>query len=591
MRKLYASLGLAFALAVPAAHAQTPVWTGAVQPTNPTPTDDTGALGWNLTLDAVGNQYVAGVLQNGAGSGAPATRVFGSTSLTSGGGYGSGFVAKLSPTQQWLWALKATSTGEGVAFLHTTVSPSGDSYAVGLVDDDAAISPNGGSTITVGSFTYVTTKAAAGVFTRLNANGQPQWLVGVSNISVEATGWDAAAGNLVVVGTYAGAPVFGTTTLPAPAGANTEALFVARLSATGQWVSAVGITSSGTASTSRMVVSAAAVGPQGQAAVAFRVRNGSVTLGSTVINSTSTTVAKNVVAQLSAANQWTWATEPTVAPATSSVAYISDGLCYDRTGNLWLAGEAGGTGLQIGTTPVGADDAFVARLSPTGQWGAVGTIGHVGTTTATNNEALAVDAQGNAVLLGNLPNVLTYTFGTRTLVNPTAERKFVARFNPTALNWDYAQLAPAATSGNNNDGYSFEGAAIDATGALFATGNLRGNITFGSSTLSNPSSFGGNAFVAKLSGAGLPTAVRQPVGAAPLALYPNPAAAGTTTTLRLAAPAAMALPLVLRDVLGRTVAQASVLAGRQEAAVSTAGLAPGLYLVEAGASRAQLVVE
>lgn len=594
MRKFYASMGLALALAAPAAHAQTPAWTGAVQPTNPAPANDTGAGGNDLAMDAAGNQYLTGTLYNGVGSGAPATRTFGSTSLTSGGGYSSGFVAKLSPSQQWLWALKVTGSGEDVAFERVAVSPAGDTYATGFASDDASVFPNGGTVVTVGTYTYTTTRDFASFITRLNANGQPQWLAGVSGIFVHATGWDATAGNLVVVGAYEGAPVFGTTTLPTPASSTTPGIFVARLSTTGQWLSAVSINATGTTTgTSRLVLSAAAVGPQGQAALAFRVRNSSVTLGSTVINSTSTTVAKNVVAQLNAANQWTWATEPTVAPATASVAYIANGLRYDRTGNLWLAGEAGGTGLQLGTTPVGGDDEFVARLSTTGQWGTVGTIGHAGTTNASNTEVLSVDAQGNALLIGNLPDVVTYTFGTRTLANPTAGRKFVARFSPTALSWDYAQLAPAPTSTGVGfvTQYQFNAAAFDAAGSLLTTGVLSGNITFGPTTLANPSQYGSNAFVAKLANAGAVLAVRQAAGAAPLAVFPNPATASTGATLRLPTAAVGALPVTLRDALGRVAARATVPAGRQELALPTAGLAPGLYLIEAGLSRAQVVVE
>ena len=495
---------------------------------------------------------------------------------------GSGFVAKLSPTQQWLWALKATSTGEGATFQETAVSPAGDTYAMGYVSDDANISPTGGSVLTVGSYTYTTTKDFASFITRLNASGQPQWLAGVSGAQIYSTGWDATAGNLVVAGSYIGTVSFGSTTLPAAPNAG---VFVARLSATGQWLSAVGAATTGTASSSRFVVSEAAVGPQGQAAIAFRVRNGSVALGSSTVTSTSTTQAINIVAQVNAANQWAWVTQ-TPAPGTSSVAYISTGLQYDRAGNLLLAGEATSTGLQLGTAAVNGD-VFVARLSATGQWGAVGAISHSSGTSTSNTEALAVDGQGNAVVLGNMPSATTYTFGTRTLVNPAAGRKFVARFNPTALAWDYAQLAPAG----GGDGYDFGAAAIDGAGTLTATGILRGTVTFGSTTLTNPAAFGNNTYVAQLASAGLPTAVRQAAGIAPPALFPNPVAAGTAATLRLPAPAPAPQVLTLTNALGRVVHQGSIAVGSQELGLPTAGLAPGLYLVQAGLSRTQLVVE
>ena len=94
MRLLLPCLALAAALALPAAHAQTPAWTGGVQTTNPAPTNDTGAEGEELALDAAGNSYVSGYLQASNGSAGPAVRAFGSTTLTSTG-LGSGFIAKL----------------------------------------------------------------------------------------------------------------------------------------------------------------------------------------------------------------------------------------------------------------------------------------------------------------------------------------------------------------------------------------------------------------------------------------------------------------------------------------------------------------
>ncbi|MET4108268.1 hypothetical protein [Hymenobacter sp. UYP22] len=580
MRILLLALGLA--LTLPAAHAQTPVWTDAVQPTDSRPTDGTGALGRGITVDAAGNQYVTGVLNNSGGSGAPAVRVFGSTTFAGGSGLASGFIAKLSPTQQWQWALRATSDGEGATFQESAVSPAGDTYGVGLVFGDANMT-TGGTTLTVGTYTYTTTKYFASFITRLNASGQPQWLAGVSGAQIYSSGWDATAGNLVVAGTYSGTVTVGATTLPtAP---STGGLFVARLNAAGQWVSAVGVPNTGTASTSRFVVSKVAVGPQGQAAIAFRIRNGSITLGSTTINSISTTQAISVVAQLNAANQWTWATQ-TPAAGSGSVAYVPSGLQYDRAGNIWLAAEAPSTdAIQLGSATV-TDASFTARLSSAGQWSALGTIGRPSSISNPYVAALAVDGQGNPVILGSLPGTGTFTFGSRSVTNTASNSNFVARYNPTTTAWDYAQLTPAA----GGDGYSFEAAAIDGAGTLTATGMLRGSATFGFTTLTNAAANGNNVFVARLSGAGLITAVRQAVGLAPLTVYPNPAGAGAAT-LRLPVAATAARPLLLRDALGRVVRQATIQAGQQEIPLPTAGLRPGMYVAETSLHRAQIVIE
>ena len=580
MRKLYASVGLALALTAPAAHAQTPAWTGAVQPTNPTPTNDTGALGMGLFVDATGNQYLTGVLQNGGGSGAPATRVFGSTSLSGGTGLASGFVAKLSPSQQWLWAVKATSNGEGVAFRKSTVSPAGDTYASGGVQDDASISPNGGTTVTVGSFTYLTTSATATFVTRLDASGQPQWLAGASGGIIMAQGWDATAGNLVVVGAYGGTIRFGSTTLTA---APYGGIFVARLDASGQWISALNVVPTVTTGTSQLQLYSCAVGPQGQVGVNFRLRGGQVTLGANAVSSSGSTDRKLVVAQLSAAGAWQWATV-----TASDNAYYSNSMQYDRNGNLWLLADAASAPVQFGTTTISNGEEFVGRLSAaTGQWGPVGVIGLANGSGPGQATSLAVDVQGNALIAGHLQGAKT--FGTTTLT-PVASNggndQFVARYG-AAGQWQFAQLSPTATT---NSSYNFQAIELDAAGSLFATGQLRGNATFGTNTLNNPSTSGGNVFVAKLSNAGV-LSVRQSAGVAPLAVFPNPAKGSTGATLRLPVASASAQPVTLRDALGRVAARATVPAGQLELALPTAGLAPGLYVVEAGLSRAQVVVE
>jgi len=130
-----------------------------------------------------------------------------------------------------------------------------------------------------------------------------------------------------------------------------------------------------------------------------------------------------------------------------------------------------------------------------------------------------------------------------------------------------------------------------------ATGGLLGTLTLDTTALSGSywragsSVYGGDALVARLVGAAVPLAVRPAAGFVPLAVWPNPAPAGAPATLRLPAPAATATPLTLHDARGRAVRTATVAAGQREAALPTAGLAPGLYLVRAGAARGQLVVE
>jgi hypothetical protein len=593
MRNFLLSLGLACGLALPAAHAQAPTWQGGAQNTNPTPSDDTGSRGLGISTDATGNAYVGGVIANGGGSGAPGVRKFGATTLTStGNGFGNGFIAKLSTSLEWQWAVRVSNNGEGTYITHMAATPAGDVYAASVIEEISS-----GSILSVGSLSQAIASSHAAFVTRLNTNGQPQWIAtatlsgatSASAVSISTIGWDATNGNLVVVGEYEGGSlVLGSTTLPnAPKGG----VFVGRLSATGQWLSAVGAVPTVPAgSDTGFSVDAASVGTQGQVAIGFVLAEGSLTLGTTTIAATTTTGAKYGVAQLGTAGQWQWVAQPQGV----TTGFDLEGLEYDRTGNLWAYG-GGSTGLQIGTTTLPANtSAFVARLSSAGQWGPVGTVARQATTGTDLfvTSDLATDAQGNAVITGGLEwrtNTDSYTFGSTTLSVSNTSRNFVARFSP-AGQWQYAQLTPATSLTTTDNPYGVEDMTMDGIGNLLTTGRLRrASVTFDISTLTGSQT--GDAYVAKLANAGALLAVRQAAGAAPLAVYPNPAAAGAALTLRLPAATTAALPVVLRDALGRDVRQAMLPAGQADVAVSTAGLAPGLYLLEAGTSRAQVVVE
>jgi hypothetical protein len=73
----------------------------------------------------------------------------------------------------------------------------------------------------------------------------------------------------------------------------------------------------------------------------------------------------------------------------------------------------------------------------------------------------------------------------------------------------------------------------------------------------------------------------------PLALYPNPA--HDRTTLRL--PAASAGPLQLFDAMGREVRRYAATTGTPEVTLDLRGLPAGVYIVRAGISSRQLLVE
>ncbi|MFD2785643.1 T9SS type A sorting domain-containing protein [Hymenobacter rubripertinctus] len=439
--------------------------------------------------------------------------------------------------------------------------------------------------LTVGTLTQAVAASEAFYVTRLNASGQAQMIaLGLkpgagSDSFIQLTGiaWDAATGTLVVTGYYNGqSAALGTTAL---ANAPTGGLFVAHLTPAGQWQNVVSVATTGTSSTEFGIVSAG-VGPQGQVAAVLYLDQGAVTLGSTTLTAASGTPPKIVVAQLSPAGQWQWVAQS----ASSTLGYYN--VRYAPDGSLWTLGT-GDAGSQLGTTTLPANtEAFVARLSAAGQWGTVGVIGRKDPNSLGETRELAVDAAGNAVIVGLLDSDDTFSFGSQTLTS-SSRRNFAARFNATGQ-WQYALLNPVGT--NSGQGSYLSEVALDGAGNLLAVGGLnnRNSVTFGSTVLTG--SEGGDAIVGRLTSAGVVTAQRRPAGMTPLALYPNPSSAGAAVTLRLPAAATAAQPIILRDALGRTVRESTLAAGHQQISLSTAGLAPGLYQVQAGLSRAQLVV-
>ncbi|UOQ71810.1 T9SS type A sorting domain-containing protein [Hymenobacter cellulosilyticus] len=584
MRNSLLSLGLACTLGLSAAHAQTPTWQWAAQTVNPTPTNESEARAREIVTDAAGNSYVGVGLQprNGAAS----VRNFGSTTLSSTATSTSAAVAKLNAAGQWQWATLISvqnandPTDNPAIFMgDIVVTPAGDIFIEGPVDDKA-------TSIRIGTVTLnltPNTQEERMFVARLNSSGQCIWITAVNGASSSGMVLNPVNGELVLAGSYSGGSVaFGSTTLPAPAVLDDDALFVARLSQAGQWTSALGVRTVGNGDVTGEDI---AIGSQGQVAVSVGVQAGSVTLGSTTINASS--IDKMVVAQLSPAGQWQWVAQSSGSSSSLDLADIE----YDSNGNVWVMNDDNAGG-QIGSLTLPANTiGFVGRISTTGQWNLAGAVTSSNGGRFAGGNNMAVDAQGNPVLIGSAEGqtgtAYAYSFGTRAL-SFTDRGAFVARFNTNGT-WQYAIKGPTATSPNGNPQYTFNSLALDQAGNLLVSGNVfASTIPFGSSTVVGSYR---DMFVAKLTNAGATLGVRQAAGTQPLALYPNPVAAGTAATLRLASPATSPQPVTLRNALGQTVRQTSIAAGRQEAAVATDGLAPGVYLLEAGLSRAQVVVQ
>ncbi|GAB3849476.1 hypothetical protein GCM10028822_13920 [Hymenobacter terrigena] len=575
---------LAAALLASPAHAQTAAWQWGLQTQNPTPTDGTMANGNAVATDAAGRVYVGGSFGEDNNGTAVATRTLpGAGTLGPGRG---GFVAQATPAGQWAWAAAITSQGAGsggrarASVTSVAATAAGDVYATGYVE---------GTGVQTGSLSRALGSAGQAVFVaRFSSAGVCQWLLTADGISTLPTvALDPSTGGAVVAGTYHGSPSIGATALPPGTSPNGEAVFVARVSPSGQWLGAAG--AAGTAG----VISGLnmAVGPAGQVAISSSRGGGTLTFGAYSVATPASFDETYVVAQLSPTNQWQWA----VGGTTDYSQTI--GVAYTATGALWVTGR-GTAGTIIGPLTLGAAgppaantySGFLGQLSPAGQWGTAQQFTPSGPGVAAFG-TVAVDAAGNALALGGMAAIngaVQTTVGGQLLAASNQRLLYFIAGLSTGAQLRYVATVPAPTQ---YFGLTPVGIALDSSGALYLTGGFSGGLTLGASQLmgsytpNGPP--GGDAVVGKLANATV-LATRAATSTTALACFPNPAR--TATTLHLPA-AAQATTATLRDALGRSVRTYAIPAYAPSAPLDLVGLTPGLYVVRCGAAAGRLVVE
>ena len=161
----------------------------------------------------------------------------------------------------------------------------------------------------------------------------------------------------------------------------------------------------------------------------------------------------------------------------------------DAAGNVYFTGRYRGT-VQFGTTTLrDGDNAFVAKLSPTGVWlWAVSTratsapgIGNC------HSSALALAPNGDVVIAGGFDR--DTNFGATTLAGPSPFFNFTANSFVACLSaagaWRWATSArtPGSRGSRASVGGIATGVAVASTGEVLVTGNFRDTLTFGATTL------------------------------------------------------------------------------------------------------------
>ncbi len=142
------------------------------------------------------------------------------------------------------------------------------------------------------------------------------------------------------------------------------------------------------------------------------------------------------------------------------------GIAVDVQGNAFITGNTGSldfpTKGAIQTKMAGSGDAFVAKLNPAGSSLLYST--YLGGTAGDTASAIAIDAGGNAYVVGSTFSTDFPTKAAFQGARGAQEDAFVTKINPTGTDWVYSTYL----GGNNVD--EGNAIAVDATGNVYVTG-------------------------------------------------------------------------------------------------------------------------
>jgi len=348
--------------------------------------------GYKITIDSSGNAYIVGTFNRLA--------TFGSITITTidNSNYG-GFVAKLSPSGEWLWVNPISTTGSLM------------SQSISIESNDIYISGHFSGTTTFDS-TVLTAAGSADVFVaRLNLAGEWQWVTqgGGANFEIAPSITTDSSGNAYITGYFSDTTNIGSTTLTSAGSAD---LFVAKINAAGIWQWAIqggGISYDvGNSITSDSLGNLYVTGEF----------SGSATFGSTTLTGGG---SRDVfVAKIDTLGNWEWAIDIINAGMNRGFSITTDIL-----DDIYVTGSFQGT-VDVGSTSligVGTYNIFVAKVNQSGEWQWAAQAG--GTNNSCLSYDLATDNSNNIYVTGFISN--TIDFGTHSLTAPASSNIFLAK--------------------------------------------------------------------------------------------------------------------------------------------------------------------
>lgn len=492
------------------------------------------------------------------------------------------FVARFDAAGNCTQAVRAGGTGYERAAA-LALDASGAISIIGEFDSPMLVL--GSITLANAATTGMGTQASTDVFVaRLSAAGQ--WTQAVRGGGPNNDSASDIAldsnGTTVVVGSFVG----GAATFGSISLTNmasSGAFFVGRLSSAGTWSQAVSATSNG----APHLATSVALDASGNALVAgYFYSGGTLAFGSTTLrNPSASTVV--FVARLSRTGVWTQA-----AQSVNSGGFAFSGpIAADASGNAVLAGTFVDNNVSFGNTTLtyrGTGGTFRNTNNLfVARLSNTGTWTYAAQPSGINNSTpagIAFDVSGNVLLAGSFGSP-TLTLGTATLLNSNPGASAQAPSDDIfvgRLN-SAGQWNYVLQAGGTGD-ESPNALVLDGSGALVAGSFGPTSASFGAITVATPARYAG--FLARIGGSPLGTTAAAHL--MPMVLAPNPA--GGSSILHLA-PDALPRQLLLLDALGRPVRTYPLPARAATAVLDLAELPPGLYVVRCGATSGQLVVE
>ncbi|MGC9361569.1 MAG: SBBP repeat-containing protein [Candidatus Syntrophosphaera sp.] len=407
--------------------------------------------GANITTDSQGNQYVTGSFNN--------TAYFGSTSLVSSG-YTDIYVAKLDPSGNWLWAVKAGGTGEDSG-LGIGADSLGNVYLTGRFQNQVYF---GSTLLTCAGSSYEDIFVA-----KLDTDGNWQWAIraGADNSDI---GQDIAvdgAGNSYVTGWFCGTVDFGAVTLSSSNPYDYD-IFAAKVDPDGNWLWAE--RAGGTGYDHGYLIT---VDAEGFSYISGDFMDfadfGGIPLWSQGPNNTN-----HYVAKVGDDGGFMWAKS-----MYGDGPFTPRGIGVDNMYGVYMTGDFQVNAVfdAITLNTEGGYDIFVAKLvAYDGNWEWVTQAG--GPASMDRAYGLDVDNSGNICVTGSF--IDSCTFGGNTLYSggTSIGNIFLARLDSNS-NW----LDATGTGGPGYpETYDID---VDTGGNIYLSGNFQGTTVIGSTSLTS----------------------------------------------------------------------------------------------------------